>query len=99
MYSDAEDNFQDIATVCNVILRDKLRTPLEPEDIATIHAATKLCRIKTSPMHQDNWVDLAGYAVCGGGIAKKKNEEPVAVAPLLNRKPGGITFTRDWRGI
>lgn len=69
-YGDAEENFTDIADLVNVVLKNKLATYLDAEDIAVIHACTKLARIKSSPKHLDNWIDLAGYAVCGGGIVK-----------------------------
>lgn len=29
----------------------------------------KVGRAKENPKHQDNWVDMAGYAVCAGEIA------------------------------
>jgi len=74
-YGDAEDNFGDIAGIINIVLANKLRENLAPEDVATISAAIKLARIKTSPGHLDNWIDLAGYAACGGGIVQKRGEE------------------------
>jgi hypothetical protein len=70
-YGDAEDNFADIAALINVVLAPKLKEPLAAHDVATISACIKLARIKSSPGHLDNWIDLAGYAVCGGGIIKR----------------------------
>jgi hypothetical protein len=32
----------------------------------------KIARIATSPVKEDNWVDLAGYAANGVEIAKKE---------------------------
>jgi hypothetical protein len=31
----------------------------------------ELARIKTSPEHADHWIDVAGYAACGGEVAVK----------------------------
>lgn len=69
-YGDAEDNFQDIADILNVLFDHKLELDqgFASQDVATICAVIKLSRIKSSPDHIDNWVDLAGYAACGGGI-------------------------------
>jgi len=33
----------------------------------------KLARIKTSPEHADHWIDIAGYAACGGEVATNGN--------------------------
>lgn len=29
----------------------------------------KTCRAWNNPIHADNWVDMAGYAACGGELA------------------------------
>lgn len=79
-YGDAEDNFGDIADIANILLACKLAEPLVATDVAVIMAAVKLARIKTSPSHLDNWIDLAGYAVCGGGIEARKVERLVMEA-------------------
>lgn len=71
-YGDAEDNFADIAALATIVLGAKLKEPLESVDVASFSACIKLARIKTSPEHIDNWIDLAGYAVCGGGIVESK---------------------------
>lgn len=71
-YGDAEDNFADIAKIASVVLAPKLSKHLTAEDVALFSACIKLARLKTSPDHLDNWIDLAGYAVCGGGIVKRK---------------------------
>jgi nucleoside 2-deoxyribosyltransferase len=71
-YGDAEDNFAAIADVCNIVLKRKLKESLSSIDVAAIMLAVKLCRMATSPEHADNWIDAAGYAVCGAGILKRK---------------------------
>jgi hypothetical protein len=32
-------------------------------------ALLKVARIRSNPKHADNWIDIAGYAACGGEIA------------------------------
>ena len=43
----------------------------EPHDVAVMLALLKIARISTSPNKVDNWVDLAGYAACGGEVRPK----------------------------
>lgn len=40
-----------------------------PVDVAIMMALLKIARISENPQHMDSWVDLAGYASCGGEIA------------------------------
>jgi len=77
-YGDAEDNFANIATIANVLLQKKLKAPLDAADVAAFSAAIKVARLASSQDHLDNWVDLAGYAVCGGGIILSKREKPTS---------------------
>lgn len=42
-----------------------------PVDVAIMMALLKIARISENPQHMDSWVDLAGYASCGGEIAGK----------------------------
>ena len=48
-----------------------------PVDVAIMMALLKIARISENPQHMDSWVDLAGYAACGGEIARGgvKSEE------------------------
>ena len=41
---------------------------LEPKDVAAMRALLKIARIATGHAKEDNWIDLAGYAACGGEI-------------------------------
>lgn len=70
-YGDAEDNFADIAKFANVMLRRKLSTDLDPTDVALFSLCIKMARLSTSPEHRDNWIDTAGYSVCGAGILER----------------------------
>lgn len=73
-YGDAEDNFANIAAIANVMLGPKLKAPLDATDVALFSCAIKAARLGASRGHRDNWIDLAGYAVCGLGIVDKTVE-------------------------
>ena len=69
-YGSPEDNFGCIANLWNEYLHrtDKLRRLIEPRDVAAMLALLKIARIASGQAKADNWVDLAGYAACGGEI-------------------------------
>jgi hypothetical protein len=61
-YGPVEESFDGIATVLNVVLRKKLKVPLDGQDVALMMMiADKLCR-EANEHSWDNLVDLAGYA-------------------------------------
>ena len=47
---------------------------LEPHDVAAMLALLKIARIASGNAKADNWIDLAGYAACGGEIESKTNK-------------------------
>ena len=65
-----------------------LGTPVSRSDVAVMMIQLKLARIKTTPEHADHWVDVAGYAACGGEVATV-----YPVPPRLN--PGGNGYICD----
>ena len=68
-YGKAEDNFNTIANLWADYLSVKVEpTDIEPKDVAAMLALLKIARIATGHTKEDNWVDLAGYAACGGAI-------------------------------
>lgn len=73
-YGSPESNFETIAQLWNTYLCARPResetrgTPLNARDVAAMLALLKIARIATGKAHIDNWVDLAGYAACGGEI-------------------------------
>lgn len=71
-YGDAENNFAHIAAIINVVLSKKLAEPLDALDVALISCSIKLARLQASRTHEDSWLDLAGYAVCGAGVLKSR---------------------------
>ena len=46
---------------------------LEPKDVAAMLALLKIARIASGHAKEDNWIDLAGYAACGGEIESGKD--------------------------
>ena len=64
-HGELEDSFGHTAKLWSV----HLGTEVTPEDVTILMALLKIARLKTSIDHKDNWVDLAGYAACGGELA------------------------------
>lgn len=64
-HGDPEDNFGRIAQLWAAYKR----VDFTPTDVAAMMALMKVARIAQSPDHRDSWIDLAGYAACGAGIA------------------------------
>ncbi|MDF3607539.1 DUF6378 domain-containing protein [Paracoccus sp. DMF-8] len=60
-----EDTFGMIASVWSA----RLGVNLTPAQVCILLADLKTCRAWGNPGHADNWVDLAGYAACGGELA------------------------------
>ena len=65
-HGDAEDNFRRIAELWKAYLGVDDITTI---DVAVMLALLKVARIRSNPNHADNWIDIAGYAACGGEIA------------------------------
>lgn len=64
-HGNAEDTFAHIAMVWSA----RLGVPLTGEQVAILLIDLKTCRAWDNPRHADNWVDMAGYAACGGELA------------------------------
>ena len=65
-HGDAENNFRRIADLWNAYLGVNT---ISAVDVAVMLALLKVARIRSNPKHADNWIDIAGYAACGGEIA------------------------------
>jgi hypothetical protein len=63
-YGSPENNFTRIANFWS----DYLCVDIGPKDVAAMLALLKIARIASGHAKADNWVDLAGYAACGGEI-------------------------------
>lgn len=77
VHGEAEDNFKKIAALWCAYLEqtcigDDYDLTILPEDVAAMMVLFKVARIAGgSPDHADNWIDICGYAACGGEIATK----------------------------
>ena len=72
-YGSPEDNFGRIATMWAAYMRgncvsDGADICIAPKDVAAMMALLKIARIASGTAKTDNWVDLAGYAACGGEL-------------------------------
>lgn len=65
-YGTPESNFQTIAEFWSTYLQ----TEITAVDVAAMMILMKCSRLQTSPTKRDNWVDIAGYAGCGGEVAQ-----------------------------
>jgi len=74
-YGSPEQNFQTIANLWIDYLNAK-SDPLdiEPKDVAAMLALLKIARIASGHAKADNWIDLAGYAACGGELEAVKED-------------------------
>ena len=63
-YGSPESNFSRIAGLWTYYLGHHV----EARDVAAMLALLKIARIASGHAKDDNWVDLAGYAACGGEI-------------------------------
>lgn len=76
-YGSPESNFALIAAFWGLYLEEKLHlaeVAIEAEDVAMMMALLKIARSTTGQVKLDNYVDLAGYAACGGEIATMKED-------------------------
>ena len=69
-YGSPENNFSIIANLWVAYLqsRDVDIDYLEPSDVASMMILVKLARVSSGHAKDDNWIDIAGYAACGGEI-------------------------------
>jgi hypothetical protein len=66
-YGTPEENFTRIADLWTVHLGIRVM----PHDVAAMMILMKVARLRVSPDNEDTWIDLAGYAACGGEVARK----------------------------
>lgn len=66
-YGSPEDNFKTIADLWTAYKG----TPFSTVDVAMMMALLKIGRIKNGGGTEDSFVDLAGYAACGGELMSK----------------------------
>ncbi len=64
-YGSSDDFFDNLASMVNVILGNKITEPITGSDACNIMLCMKLIRISQNPQHMDSWIDTAGYAILG----------------------------------
>lgn len=69
-YGSPEQNFQRIAEMWTTYVD----TYIGPKDVAAMLALLKIARIASGHAKADNWIDLAGYAACGGELESANQE-------------------------
>lgn len=65
-YGSPEDSFNAIADLWNAYILRKTR--LSPKDVANMLILMKIARNLCGKEKADNWIDIAGYAACGGEV-------------------------------
>lgn len=77
-YGSPEKSFKVISNFWSDYLREKfIKTggiyDLSSSDVAAMMCLFKIARVATGTSKKDNWIDLAGYAACGGELDTEKN--------------------------
>lgn len=69
-YGSPETSFEVIGDLWTVYLSNCKDTSvnIHANDVAAMMSLFKIGRIATGQVKADNWIDLAGYAACGGEI-------------------------------
>lgn len=72
-YGSPEQSFEAIADLWGAYLHARgcefqRWFPIGPEDVAAMMVLFKMARVATGQEKDDNWIDAAGYAACGGEI-------------------------------
>ena len=72
-YGAPEDNFVRISELWASYMRGRCvaldaAITIRPNDVAAMMALLKIARIAGGNAKSDNWIDIAGYAACGGEL-------------------------------
>lgn len=75
-YGSPESNFGTIAQYWTIYLRSLgWNIIVKAVDVAAMMSLMKHSRLATSPSNLDHWIDIAGYAACGGECARSRPEQ------------------------
>ena len=75
-YGSPEDNFSTIGNLWSDYLHGAGKPAfITAKDVAAMLALLKIARISSGHAKEDNWVDLAGYAACGGEIESGDDDQ------------------------
>ena len=67
-----ENTFGAIAAVWSA----RLGMEITPAQVCILLVDLKTCRAWQNPAHSDSWVDVAGYAACGGELSHQDEPGP-----------------------
>lgn len=72
-YGSPADNFDAIARRWTAHIKNRFGTDvkIDASSVAIMMSDVKIARLENDPSHLDSWVDLAGYAACGGEVSSK----------------------------
>jgi hypothetical protein len=73
-YGAPEDNFALIAAKWSVTLSKRLKSAIEPHEVAVMMIDLKTIRCIELPTKPDSWTDTAGYSACGWACVKFKDD-------------------------
>ena len=65
-YGEPEDSFKTIAMMWTVYLNG--RSVISAADVAAMMVLFKTARVASGQAKEDNWIDIAGCAACGGQV-------------------------------
>lgn len=71
------ESFEHIAVLWSAVLTLILNTPvtLTPWQVGVMMVGFKLARTIDAPENHENWIDIAGYAGCGGECVEQPKGE------------------------
>lgn len=69
-YGAPKENFEAIARRWSAHLQNRFgaAVALDAASVAIMMADVKIARLENDPKHADSWIDVAGYAACGGEV-------------------------------
>lgn len=75
-YGSPEDNFARIAKMWNAYWGNTYpHKEFKPSDVAAMLVLLKVARIGSGNYKDDNWIDVAGYAACGGELQSMEEDD------------------------
>lgn len=83
-HGEPEDIFAEILRLWSA----RLGVKLQSHHVAIMLMDLKTARAWKNPRHDDNWVDMAGYAACGGEVAEKDYRALFCTSELVEDTEG-----------
>ena len=76
MYGRPENSFRLIANFWTHYLQASgIGVQLDQKDVAAMMTLLKIARVATGHGSEDNWIDIAGYAACGGEVQSMEGDD------------------------